>query len=301
MSEQLPPEQQQPSLTAQPNFDSIRQVNPYGTEYWSARDLMPLLGYATWRRFEEAIKRAMSACEHSGQIVADHFVGSVKPIIGGKGAVQKVKDYNLSRLAAYLVAQNGEPSKPEIAAAQVYFAVATRQHELQEFAAEQNQRLELRERITAGNKTLDSAAQQVGVKSKSFGTFHDAGYRGLYGGLSAGQVKARKGIAPKEDLLDRAGLEELSANGLRISITERKLRSGEIVGEAAAIHTHQQVGSEIRNTIERLGGPLPEDLAPEPSVRPLLDERKRNRKKALPKPGQVSMFGDADSEDSNNN
>lgn len=219
-------------------------------------------------------------------------------IRAGKGATQKVKDYNLSRLAAYLVAQNGEPSKPEIAAAQVYFAVATRQHELHEFAAEQNQRLELRERITEGNKTLDSAAQQVGVKSKSFGTFHDAGYKGLYGGLSAGQVKARN-IAPKEDLLDRAGLEELSANGLRISITERKLRSGEIVGEAAAIHTHHQVGSEIRHTIERLGGPLPEDLAPEPSVRPLLDERKRNRKKAVGKPGQASMFGDDGSEGSN--
>ena len=282
---------------AAPNFDSIRQVSPYGAEYWSARDLMPMLGYDTWRRFEGTIKRAMTACEQSGNIVTDHFAGSDKMVSVGSGAKRKVKDFNLSRMACYLIALNGEPSKPEIAAAQVYFTIATRENELRKLYAEQNRRVELRERVAEGNKTLNEAAAQVGVKSKHFGIFHDAGYKGLYGGLSVEQVKTRKHINPKEDLLDRAGLEELGANALRIGMTERKLRSGEVTGENAAIQTHHQAGKEIREAIERFGGPMPEDLSPEASIKPLIDERKRSKKKAAQPKEQANLFSDFSSDD----
>jgi hypothetical protein len=112
-----------------PDFDSIKQTNPYGAEYWSARDLAPLLGYNKWERFEGTIKRAMTACQNTGNIVEDHFPGAGKPIVGGKGAIQHVQDYYLSRFACYLVAQNGDPHKKEIAAAQIYFAIATRERE----------------------------------------------------------------------------------------------------------------------------------------------------------------------------
>ncbi len=141
-----------------PDFDSIKQNNVYGVEYWSARDLMPLLGYDKWQRFEDAIRRAKMACEQTGNNVDDHFTGAGKPIIGGKGAVQNVRDYHLSRFACYLVAQNGDPRKPEIAAAQTYFAVSTRKNELHELYKEQQERLNTRLKVSDSYKALGEAA-----------------------------------------------------------------------------------------------------------------------------------------------
>ena len=281
-----------PQNEAPPKFDSIRQINPYGAEYWSARDLMPLLGYRNWREFESVIKKARIACEQGGQIVEDHIGDAPKLIKAGNGATRKITDYNLSRFACYLTAQNGDPRKPAIAAAMVYFAVAARENELRQLAEQQKRRVELRERVAEGNNSLNQAAAQAGVLSRNFGQFHNAGYAGLYGGLSLEQIKARKQIGPKEDLLDRAGLGELGANALRIDLTDRKLRSGEIVGETAAIQTHQQAGKEIREAIERFGGPMPEDLPAEPSVRPIIEERQKTRKKLESQKAQpqLSMF-----------
>ncbi len=146
-----------------PDFESIKQINPYGQEYWSARDLAPLLGYIQWRNFEQAIKKAMIACKESGNVVEHHFADASKPITGGKGAVQNVKDYYLSRLACYLIAQNGDPRKPEIAAAQVYFAVSTRAHEIHQLRKEQEERLAMRLKVSDSYKTLAEAAALSGV------------------------------------------------------------------------------------------------------------------------------------------
>ena len=126
------------------SFEELRRINQYGAEYWSARDLQPLLGYSQWRRFEDAVKRAMTSCEASGNSAEHHFAGAGKPIPGGKGAVQVVQDYQLSRFACYLIAQNGDPRKPEIAQAQKYFAVQTRRQELSDQLAADMERLELR-------------------------------------------------------------------------------------------------------------------------------------------------------------
>src|SRR4030067_1443403 len=108
------------------SFEDLKKVNEHGAEYWSARELQPLLGYTQWRRFEDAIKRAITSCEQSGNEPSYHFADAGKPIEGGKGAVQTVKDYHLSRFACYLIAQNGDPRKPEIANAQKYFAIQAR-------------------------------------------------------------------------------------------------------------------------------------------------------------------------------
>jgi DNA-damage-inducible protein D len=285
-----------PQSDVSPDFDNIRKINPYGAEYWSARDLMPLLGYQSWQKFERAIKRAITACENSGQATDDHFITSDKMIIAGKGAQRQVKDYNLSRYACYLTALNGEPSKPEVAAAQTYFAQAARENELRQLAEQQKQRIELRERVAEGNKSLNQSAMQVGVLSRNFGKFQNAGYQGLYGGLNLAEIKARKGISPSEDLLDRAGLGELGANALRIDLTDRKLRSGEVVGENAAIQTHNNAGKEIREAIKRFGGSLPEDLPAEPSIKPLIDDRQRARRKTAAQKAQpqLTMFDEAD-------
>lgn len=114
-----------------PDFESIRRTNVYGEEYWSARELAPLLGYVKWERFAGVIKRAMTACERTGIRAEQHFPGAGKTSPMPHGGMKEVENYNLSRFGCYLIAQNGDPRKPEIAAAQVYFAINTRENELQ--------------------------------------------------------------------------------------------------------------------------------------------------------------------------
>ena len=278
--------------TQAPDFESIKNVSPYGQEYWSARDLAPLLGYSSsWQNFETAIRRAKTSCQQVGQEVTDHFNDAVKMVKLGSKAEREVKDYYLSRFACYLIAQNGDPRKPEIAAAQTYFATATREHEIDQLRAEQDKRLELRERVSDSNKTLAEAARRAGVLSTNFGRFNDAGYHGLYGGLGVEDLKAKKGIGVKEDVLDRMGRAELAANEFRITQTEEKLKRERIIGQAKAIETHHSVGQTVRKAIEEIGGTMPEELPAEPTIKPLLAEKKRKQKKlAPPNQGQVSML-----------
>jgi DNA-damage-inducible protein D len=269
-----------------PDFESIKQISPYQAEYWSARDLAPLLGYNKWQNFEVAIQRAMTACEQVGQISSDHFTEASKAIIGGKGAKQTVKDYLLSRFACYLIAQNGDPRKKEIAEAQTYFAVSTRKQELAQLLEEQEERLKLRERVTENNKALSQAASQAGVLSQNFGVFQNAGYKGLYGGLGVTDIKERKQIDQREDLLDRMGRAELAANDFRITQTEERLRKEGTIGQTNAMDVHHEVGDKVRKAIKDIGGTMPEDLAPEPSIKPLLDAKNRKRKKLPSKSNQ---------------
>ncbi len=278
--------------TQSPDFESIKQVNPYNADYWSARSLAPLLGYTSWQNFEVAIKRAKTACEQVGQVVADHFNDAIKMITIGKGGKREVKDYLLSRFACYLIAQNGDPRKREIAAAQAYFAVSTRQNELHQLYDEQQKRLQLRERVSENNRKLAEAAHEAGVLSRSFGEFQNAGYKGLYGGLDAEAIRTHKGLGEKEEILDRMGRAELAANDFRITQTEEKLRNERIVGQARAISTHHEIGRKVRQAIEEIGGTMPEDLPAEPSIRPLLNERRAKRKK-LPAPPPENQIADA--------
>lgn len=278
-----------------PDFDSIKQVNPYGEEYWSARSLMPLLGYAKWERFHGAVKRAMTACEKTGNIVEYHFPASGKPIRGGKGAIQEVEDYNLSRFACYLIAQNGDPRKPEIAAAQVYFAVSTRAHEMHQLRVEQEQRLEMRLKVSESFKALASAAQGAGVLSEKFGIFVDAGYLGLHR-HTRDELKVIKDIPEDEEYLDNIGRKELSAVDFKNVLAEGKLISDQVDNEDDAIQTHYFVGDQVRKAIEAVNGPMPEDLPSAPSIRKLVEERRRaakkQRLKAKQQDTQSSLFGE---------
>ena len=264
------------------NFDSIKQTTSNGIEFWSARDLSKLLGYTSWQHFDSATKRARIACQQVGQIVTDHFNSAVKMVKLGSGSSREVKDYLLSRFACYLIAQNGDPRKPEIAAAQAYFAASTRQNELRllEEAEAQQQRLELRDRLEENTHLLNQAAREAGVLPRGFGQFQRAGFEGLYGGLSESEVKLRKGIDEKENLLDRASRSELVANDFRVTQTEEKLRRERIIGQNSAIETHKEVGQKVRATIKELGNAMPEDLPAEPSLK-LLKRKRRNPKKQL--------------------
>lgn len=248
--------------TSLASFESLKQTNGHGAEYWSARDLQPLLGYSQWRRFEDAIKRAIVSCEQSGNKAGHHFAGAGKPIVGGKGAVQTVEDYHLSRFACYLIAQNGDPRKPAIAQAQKYFAIQTRRQELSDGYAADVERLELRKQTAEEFKALSGAARHAGVENRMFGVFHDAGYKGLYGGLGNEAIKVRKGIAPKEQLMDRMNATELAANQFRMTQTRDKLARENVRTQRHAIDTHAAVGREVRQAIERIGGTLPENISP---------------------------------------
>jgi DNA-damage-inducible protein D len=243
-------------------FEGLKRINEYGAEYWSARDLQSCLGYGQWRRFEDAIKRAITSCEQSGNEPLYHFAGAGKMIPLGKGGLREVPDFHLSRFACYLIAQNGDSRKPEIALAQKYFAIQARRQELSDQLAADQERLEMRRQTAEEFKALSGAAGDAGVQGRMFGVFHDAGYKGLYGGLGNKAIRERKGIPENENLMDRMNATELAANQFRMTQTRDKLAREGLVGQQRAIDTHEQVGREVRAAIHKIGGELPENIAP---------------------------------------
>lgn len=241
-------------------FEDLKKINEYNAEYWMARELQPVLGYSQWRGFENSIKKAIISCQESGNAPKYHFAGVRKLIQAGKGAERQVEDYQLSRFACYLIAQNGDPRKPEIANAQQYFIVQTRKQELSEKLADDIERLELRKQTSEEFKALSGAARNAGVQNSMFGVFHDAGYKGLYGGLGGDAIKNRKGIVKSEQLMDRMGASELAANQFRMTQTRDKLQRERVSSQPAAIKTHEEVGKEVRDAIKRIGGVMPENM-----------------------------------------
>lgn len=263
-------------------FESIKHVNEYGEEYWLARELQLVLEYAQWRRFSDAIERAKLACKNSGFAVEDHFADVGKMVDIGSGAERQIDDVMLSRYACYLIVMNGDPRKEVIAIGQSYFAVKTRQQELidnYEQMSEDQKRLAIRNEMIAHNKSLAEAAQMAGIADqREYAIFQNKGYQGLYGGLGAKEIHARKGLKKSQKILDHMGSTELAANLFRATQTDEKLRRENIQGKQAAYDTHYQVGKKVRQTIKELGGTMPEDLpTPEKSVKQI--EREVERKK----------------------
>lgn len=243
-------------------FEDLKKMNEHGAEYWSARDLQILLGYKQWRRFEDAVTRAKESCEKSGNIVENHFANAGKMVEIGSETKRELNDYHLSRFACYLIAQNGDPSKPEIANAQKYFAIQVRRQEISDQLAADKERLEIRQQTAEEFKALSGAARDAGVQDKMFGVFHDAGYKGLYGGRGNKDIRRRKGIPDKENIMDRMNTTELAANQFRMTQTREKLQREGIYGQQKAIDVHHQVGKEVRTAIHKIGGTMPEDIPP---------------------------------------
>lgn len=273
-------------------FEALKCTNEHGAEYWSARDLQPLLGYAQWRRFENAIQRAITSCEQSGNKAGHHFAGAGKMIDTGKGAVREVEDYQLSRFACYLIAQNGDPRKPAIAEAQKYFAIQTRKQEISEQYQSDMERLEIRKQTAEEFKQLSGAARAAGVENRMFGVFHDAGYKGLYGGLGNEAIKREKGIATGENLMDRMNTTELAANQFRMTQTRDKLARENIRTQTRTIAAHEQVGREVRSAIARIGGEMPETIAPAEHIKQV-EKRLKNASPKLQLDGEdaVGLLG----------
>lgn len=257
------------------SFEDLKRTNEYGAEYWSAREIQPLLGYTQWRRFEDAVKRAITSCKSSGNDPDHHFADAGKMIDIGKGGSRKVPDYHLSRFACYLIAQNGDPRKPEIANAQKYFAIQARRQEISDAIAADVERLDLRKQTAEEFKALSGAAREAGVNDKMFGVFHDAGYKGMYGGMGRDAIKKFKKIPEKENLLDRMDTTELAANQFRMTQTRDKLARERIKDQRIAIKTHENVGKEVREAISRIGGTPPEHLSPAEHIK-LVEKRVKN-------------------------
>lgn len=200
-------------------FENIRHINEYGQEFWYARELQEVLKYTQWRRFKETINRAKEACETSGNEVENHFAGVGKMINLAKGAVREIEDYMLTRYACYLIVMNGDPRKEVIALGQTYFAVKTRQQELiddYEQLGEDQKRLGIRNEMRGHNKSLAEAAKNAGVNApRDYAVFQNKGYQGLYGGLDAKGIHARKGLKKSQKILDYMGSTELAANLFR--------------------------------------------------------------------------------------
>jgi DNA-damage-inducible protein D len=257
------------------SFESLKKFNQHGIEYWSARDLQICLGYSEWRKFEATLKKGITSCKQSGNEPQNHFVGADKMVPIGSGTDRKVVDWHLSRFACYLIAQNGDSRKPEIAEAQKYFAIQTRRQELSDEIAADLERLELRKQASVEFKALSGAARDAGVQNSMFGIFHDAGYKGLYGGLGVDAIKSRKGIAAKEQLMDRMDTTELAANQFRMTQTREKLKRENIKNQRDAMETHEMVGKKVRSAIEEIGGTLPENI---PAAEPIKNVEKRLNK-----------------------
>lgn len=263
------------------SFEDMKRTNEHGAEYWSARDIQPLLGYDQWRNFEGAVKKAKTSCEQSGNVRDHHFAGASKMVSLGSGSERKVSDYHLSRFACYLIAQNGDPRKPEIAHAQRYFAVQARRQELSDEHAADVERLELRRQAAEEFKNLSGAAKQAGVSSRMFGVFHDAGYKGMYGGLGRDAIKRKKNVPEKENLMDRMNSTELAANQFRMTQARDKLAREGVKTEQRAIQAHEQVGKEVREAIRRIGGTLPEHIPPAEPIKAVEKRLKHARPKLV--------------------
>ncbi|MFQ2604332.1 DNA damage-inducible protein D [Aeromonas caviae] len=263
-------------------FEQLKQLDERGTEYWSARALSKLLGYSEYRHFLPVLTKAKEACDNSGLPASDHFEDILALVTIGSGAQRELQDVKLSRYACYLVVQNGDPSKPVIAAGQTYFAVQTRRQELADDETfkqlrEDEKRLFLRNELKEHNKQLVEAAQQAGVATGlDFAIFQNHGYQGLYGGLDQKAIHAKKGLKKSQKILDHMGSTELAANLFRATQTEEKLRRDQVQGKRQANETHFEVGRKVRQTIAELGGTMPENLpTPDNSIKQIESAAKK--------------------------
>lgn len=263
-------------------FESIKDTDKNCNEYWSSRKLAKVLEYADYRNFITVIGKAKEACQNSGIPIEDHFVDINEMVTIGSGAERPVDSVKLSRYACYLIVQNADPSKAIVAQGQTYFAIQTRiaevqqMKEYQELSSEEEKRLFLRNELQKHNSQLASAAKDAGViDSRDYAIFQNYGYQGLYGGMTAKDIHAKKGLKKSQKILDHMGSTELAANLFRATQTEEKLRRENIKGKQQANMTHYEVGAKVRQTIKELGGTMPEDLPTAESIKAV--EKKKQK------------------------
>ena len=278
-------------MSNKPIFEEIKKFNEIGQEYWSARELFSVLEYIKWDKFLNVIDKAKLACKNSFQEPEDHFPRVEKLVKIGSRAKRDVGDIQLSRYACYLIVQNADPSKEVVALGQTYFTIQTRKQEtlensFEKLQNEEEKRMFLRKEMAEHNKQLADAAKKAGViQPWEYAVFQNHGYMGLYNGLGAKEIHAKKGLKKSHNILDHMGSTELAANLFRATQTEEKLKRERIQGKHSANKTHFEVGKKIRQTIKELGGTMPEELPTPENIKRIeknnkTELKKNNKKKA---------------------
>ncbi|WP_035372334.1 DNA damage-inducible protein D [Acetobacter okinawensis] len=272
-------------------FEDAGHNKERGDKHWFARDMQALLGYKRWEDFEGVIRRAIAACQNAGHAPAGHFKEVFRSTPKNSEGGRPSANFELSRYACYLIAQNASSRLKPVAFAQTYFAIQTRRQELTDREgldfdklSESQKRLYLRNQVVSENKRLADAAKAAGVVTgKDFGKFQNRGYQGLYGGRGVNEIRGYKDLPRKANILDHMGSTELAANLFRITQTEEKLRSKSIAGKENACNAHYEVGLKVRQTMKELSGIMPEDLPVAEDVKKIAaQERKRQRMRAIP-------------------
>ncbi len=266
----------------QTTFEQIKRTDENGNEFWTSRDLSKVLEYSEYRHFKPVIEKAKQACKKSNQKTENHFEDILEMVEIGSRAKRKTDSVKLSRYASYLIVQNADPAKEVVALGQTYFAVQTRLQEIRQteeyntLDTEDEKRLFLRNELKKHNAQLANAAKNAGVITNlDYAVFQNHGYKGLYGGLDAKGIHINKELKKSQKILDHMGSTELAANLFRATQAEEKLKREKIKGKNKANLTHYKVGKKVRQTIEELGGTMPENLPTTESIKKL--ERKANK------------------------